>query len=382
MHKKIVKFLNHSCPVVRGDYGLLLFILLQVGLWSSVAAQSVTLKGNDGPYLMYQNNQSQLIRVEAGKLIEDPLKSSSFSVQTDDGKHQFEVARHTISVPKAVYGYRGDMLILSDPHGDFESFYSVLRAHQVVDNNYHWSYGKKHLVVIGDVFDRGKDVLAIYWLLYKLEEEAHLAGGAVHFLLGNHEEMVLRGDLRYAEEKYTDLAKELGIEYTLLWGSDSELGRWVRSRNTIEKIGKHLIVHAGLSKTIVDEGWTISAINDSTRRYLGYTKAEREQSVNAKFLFGSLGPLWYRGMVRDDEKYSPLTSKDLGHIKKHFQVRNIFVGHTIFPEVTSFYGNQVYAVNVQNKKNREQNKSRGILIKNNKVYMIYDDPEKRLPLQK
>lgn len=381
MHKKILKFLSYSCPAVQGGYGILLFFIVQIGLLQQVAAQSETLKGNDGPYLMYQNDQTQLIRVEAGKLIQEPLRSTSFSVQTHDGKHQFQVSKHVISIPESIYSYGGDMLILSDPHGDFDSFYSLLRAHQVVDQNYDWSYGKKHLVVIGDVSDRGEDVLAIYWLLYKLEEEARLSGGAVHFLLGNHEEMVLRGDLRYAEEKYINLGKELGIDYSRLWSSDSELGRWVRSRNTVEKIGKHLIVHAGLSKAIAEEDWTISAINDSTRYYLGYPKAEREQSVAAKFLFGSLGPLWYRGMVKDDEKYNPLAEKDLRRIKKHFQVKDIFVGHTIFSEVTSFYKNQVYAVNVKNKTNREQGKSRGVLIKNKKVYKIYDDPEKKILLK-
>lgn len=265
-------------------------------------------------------------------------------------------------------------MVLSDPHGDFESFYSLLRAHKVVGDQYQWTFGHNHLVIIGDVFDRGKDVLPIYWLLYKLESEARSQGGSLHFLLGNHEEMVLRGDLRYAEDKYTDLSEELGVEYQDLWDNHSELGLWVRTRNTIEKIGNHLFVHAGLSKEIADQGWTISAINDSTRRYIGYTKSEREISTAAQFLYGSKGPLWYRGMVRDDEKYNPLDASDLNRIVAQFGVQNIYVGHTIFPEVTSLYDGVVFAVNVKNKANREEGKSRGLLIKRDKVYIIYDDP--------
>lgn len=382
MHKNLFKAFSCNCSILRNSYSLWLFLLLQFGLLQVVVGQSTSRKGNDGPYLLYQNEQVQVIRVDEGKLVQEPLLEDSFEVRTDDGKHAFQVSKHAISVPQAIYKQQGDVMVLSDPHGDFDSFYSLLQAHRVVGAAYQWTYGNKHLVVIGDVFDRGNDVLAIYWLLYKLEEEARLAGGTVHFLLGNHEEMVLRGDLRYAEEKYTDLAKELRIDYMYLWSSDSELGRWVRSRNTVEKIGKHLIVHAGVSKAIADEGWTISAINDSTRSYLGHPKAEREQSVAAKFLFGSLGPLWYRGMVKDDEKYSPLAEKDLHRIKKHFQVKDIFVGHTIFPEVTSLYDGQVYAVNVQNKKNREQLKSRGVLIKGKKVYSIYDNSAKKELMKK
>lgn len=46
-------------------------------------------------------------------------------------------------------------------------------------------------MIIGDIFDRGKDVPQIFWLFYKLEEEAAKAGGHVSFILGNHEPMVL-----------------------------------------------------------------------------------------------------------------------------------------------------------------------------------------------
>ena len=38
-------------------------------------------------------------------------------------------------------------------------------------------------MVIGDIFDRGKDVPQIFWLFYKLEDEAAKAGGTVSFLL-------------------------------------------------------------------------------------------------------------------------------------------------------------------------------------------------------
>lgn len=59
---------------------------------------------------------------------------------------------------------------------------------------------ENHLMIIGDIFDRGKDVPQIFWLFYKLEEEAAKAGGHVSFILGNHEPMVLANDLRYTKE--------------------------------------------------------------------------------------------------------------------------------------------------------------------------------------
>ena len=49
---------------------------------------------------------------------------------------------------------------------------------------------------MGDQLDRGDDERAILALLYRLEQEAQAAGGAVHVLLGNHEIMNAQGDLR------------------------------------------------------------------------------------------------------------------------------------------------------------------------------------------
>lgn len=92
-----------------------------------------------------------------------------------------------------------------------------------------WNIWKEQLVVIGDVFDRGKDVLPIYWLLYKLEKEAADAGGQLVFLLGNHEGMVLAGDLRYVKSKYLHLADTLHIPYQELWNKQTEWDvGWVR----------------------------------------------------------------------------------------------------------------------------------------------------------
>ena len=60
--------------------------------------------------------------------------------------------------------------------------------------------------------------------------------------------MVLAGDLRYTKEKYKALAEKLGISYRKLFGTDTELGRWLCTRNTMQVIGKDLYVHAGLGR--------------------------------------------------------------------------------------------------------------------------------------
>ena len=36
-----------------------------------------------------------------------------------------------------------------------------------MDEKYQWIFGKGHLVICGDLFDRGNDVAAELWLIYK-----------------------------------------------------------------------------------------------------------------------------------------------------------------------------------------------------------------------
>lgn len=271
------------------------------------------------------------------------------------------------------------MLVISDPHANWDCFASILTAQGVIGKDYRWTFGRNKLVVIGDVFDRGKDVLPIYWLIYKLEEEAQRAGGSVVFLLGNHEAMVLGGDLRYTQKKYVELADSLHLSYQDFWNEDTELGYWLKTRNTMQVIGNNLFVHAGLSRQFLEKNKSIPEVNEIMSRGLFLTKEERKTaSEEIAFMFTTYGPIWYRGMVHSADKYHPLHPDDLLSILDTYQVKRIFVGHTIFDDILTFYGFRVIAVNVDNEENREEKRGRGVLIEGDQLYVIYDSGKKEL----
>ena len=134
----------------------------------------------------------------------------------------------------------------------------------------------------------GVDVLPIYWLIYKLEKEAEDAGGKVTFLIGNHETMVLGNDLRYTKKKYTQLADTLGMTYPELW-QKSELGHWLKTRNSIQVVGDNLFVHAGLSKEFLDRNYDIPTVNEIVSDGLFLTKKKNVMQIKAPiFLLCSL----------------------------------------------------------------------------------------------
>jgi len=147
------------------------------------------------------------------------------------------------------YAYDGvsKILAIGDLHGEYDSFAKLLINTGVIDEKLSWRWGKGHIVICGDVFDRGQKVTECLWLIYKLQQQARLAGGEVHLILGNHEIIHLlkmgRGDLA---TKYAVLFYNVGLDYADFFEREFELGRWLRARPLAVRIGENLFVHGGI----------------------------------------------------------------------------------------------------------------------------------------
>lgn len=244
-------------------------------------------------------------------------------------------------------GTRTRLFVMADTHGEFEIAVQLLQRHGIIDERLRWSFGKGHLAVLGDVFDRGPNHTELLWLIYKLESEASRAGGGVHLALGNHEVMVLTGDNRYLNPKYPRVASLLGIErYASLWSEQALLGQWLRSKAAVFRLGKYLCLHGGISRELVDRGLTLATVNQTVRAALA------EQPVlgaQTDFVMGQSGPLWYRGYFQEAALkggFKLAEQSDIELIRGRFGVQTILVGHTIVPTVTALYGGRVIAVQV------------------------------------
>jgi len=89
------------------------------------------------------------------------------------------------------------LVAIGDLHGDLAATRTALRLAGAIDAHDRWSGGDLVVVQTGDVLDRGDDEQAILDLLFALEPQAAAAGGALVFLMGNHELMNAAGDFRY-----------------------------------------------------------------------------------------------------------------------------------------------------------------------------------------
>ena len=369
-------------------FGLLLAATLCTLPATDAAAESKPTKYNlcrkhptDGPYIVYDAEKGAYTAVadKRGHVLAMPYDGGAVEVRSSRDAYLFSVTPHAVERGPWELRQAPKLFVTSDPHGDFQSFATLLQAHGVIDSGYRWSYGNNQLVVIGDIFDRGYDVLPLLWLMYKLEQEAADAGGAAVLLLGNHEGMVLAGDVRYTRGKYLETARQLGMEnYRQLFSPETELGRWLLARNTMLRIGRNLFVHSGLSARLLERDLEIETLNARMSDGLYRTSKERREDPTLEFLYRSAGPVWYRGMVCADEKYDPLTPEQTGALLRRYDADRLLVGHTIFPDISTFHDGRVIAVNVQNDLNRRKNRGRAVLIEGSRILVVGNRGVKRV----
>ena len=339
----------------------------------------------DGPYVIYQEDGSvRVINVTPQGVVKDTTYAKlpegfTLHITDHEGNYPFDVHLHAIARQPWKQQQAKKTFVMSDPHGRLNLVVNLLQANGIIDSQLRWCYGANQLIVIGDIFDRGYDVPQIFWLFYKLEAEAAECGGRVTVMPGNHEPMELAGDMRYAKPKYKMLAEKLGISYRHLFFPNTELGRWLGTRNAIQIIGRNLYVHAGISREFYERNLSIPMVNDSINSVLFMKSKQRKaHSEFCKFLYGNRGPIWYRGLVLKTKKWSPLPSDSLNMVLQRYDVDRIIVGHTIFKDIKRFYKGKVIAVNVDNLENYNHQRGRAILITDEKTYVVGDNGIKRI----
>ena len=291
----------------------------------------------DGPYVLWEGREARVLAVRDGKRLESRLRPPY-----DLDLPGLLPLRLDPAVPvpgSAAFPLPDRLAAVSDIHGNLVGLVALLQGHGIIDARKNWSFGQSHLVVIGDVFDRGAQVTEVFWLLRHLEAQALAAGGRVHILLGNHEVMVLRGDERYLHPNYEQLQKTLlGTDQKTLYGPTSELGRWLRSRPVLLRIGPFLFAHGGPSPGLLKEEQDLEAFNAAFRKSI-----DQEGSPQ---LLGKASPIWYRGLIPGKELKRPDASlEDIERILSAFGVRALVVGHSTLKQgISTFHGGRVHGI--------------------------------------
>ena len=294
----------------------------------------------DGPHLIWRSKDSAtLITVVDGRVIRtehEGLDDTSVIETPSRAIPRIRIDRAAGS-SRSSWPDASRVLAVSDLEGNRATFLSFLENNGVVDADGAWIWGDGHLVLNGDIVDRGDEVTELLWSIRRLEREAELAGGRVHYVLGNHESMVMAGDLRYIHPNYRFATDRIGMSYEDLVGPETELGRWLRDHHSVVRVGPFLFVHAGYSPELDRLGLDLDEINRAIRTGLGPPAwpAEARVELRSGLTWHAQGPHWYRGYFpQHAERWGGRpTDEELAAILERHGADHIVVGHTVVDDV-------------------------------------------------
>lgn len=368
---------------MKSVFGLIPIILGGCFLITGNRNPSADAIQSDGPYVFYNNKQIVV------KYVVDDDGVHKIRTETMDASAKDSLVLKVLTdLPGTTFSFKlkssleneipswdsvSKMLIISDIEGNFESFRKLLQGNGVVDSLMNWSFGNAHLVLTGDFFDRGNQQTEVLWLIYSLEEKAKAAGGYVHFVLGNHEIMNLSGDIRYVNKKYLMNAALMNKDYITLFAEDTELGRWLRTKNVMERVGDILFVHGGISEAVNHMSIQPEALNSLVRPYYpDSTYSYNDSRIDT--LFSDLGPFWYRGYYSGSPKAS---LQQIERTLALYNVKHIATGHTVIADTISvLFSGKVFNTDVHHAKGM----SEGLLKENGQYFRVNQLGEKfRLP---
>jgi hypothetical protein len=358
------------------------FVLPNTAFRSGYKRNMTTTSPYDGPYVLYKNDQVFIKNVfdDGGikSITVDSVNISqkaalSLTLATDEPGKTFSVQlKSQLQNEKSEYKKADKQVVISDIEGNFGAFRKLLQNAGVIDINYNWIFGNGHLVLTGDFFDRGDRVTEVLWLIYSLEDKAKAAGGYVHFVLGNHEIMNLSGDLRYLHPKYVQNTALLNEDYIgSLYGENSELGRWLRTKNIVEKVGNILFAHGGISAEMNNIDISLDKINELARPYYPDSIYNYSNPIT-EIIFSDWGPFWYRGYYQGKTIAS---ASQIDSTLEKFNVKRIATGHTVIADTISLLHNgKLINTDVHHAKGH----SEALLIEGGKYYRITIHGEKIL----
>lgn len=339
--------------------------------------KTFNLNGIDGPYIIDNN----LYRITSDNKFESTIirrRDSLFvKVDNDDNdKFSFQL-KDSIKLENETYNLPDKIIVISDIEGNFDAFSGFLLNNKVIDNNYNWIFGNGHLLLNGDFVDRGKNVTQVLWLIYKLENQADKQDGKVHYILGNHEIMNFQGNANYNKKKYKRVAQliskndSITVATKFMYSDKTELGKWLRSKNVIEKIGNYLFVHAGISPEILKYSVSISDINRIARDNWDKNLYDEEENNKVEnFITGKKGIYWYRGLAQDYKYYEKIKETELNKVLKYYQADKIIFGHTVVEDITKEFKGKTINIDVKHGEEKNSEKTKGLLIEKGIEYKI------------
>ncbi|MFA5821013.1 MAG: metallophosphoesterase, partial [Candidatus Gracilibacteria bacterium] len=149
------------------------------------------------------------------------------------------------------------VVTIGDLHGDLTAFNESLLKKGLTDKSGKWIGGNKKLVQTGDIFDRGEESVQIVKRIQELRKQ----GADIEVLIGNHEDMLLRGIMGNKEMMNIWLANNPGTELMDIFQKSGSKGilehlkkngalDLIKEMKLVQQVDDVLYVHAEISRDL------------------------------------------------------------------------------------------------------------------------------------
>ncbi len=300
---------------------------------------------SDGPYVLESKAGRTAVWIHKGRKHIQNISSKSRQTISYKGTKTKLWTKKPVETTQLEYNGTFKVGAISDIHGQYNTFIKLLKNNGVINKKGKWNFGNGHFVIVGDIFDRGPAVTEVLWFLYDLEKQAEKKGGKLHVLLGNHDVMVLNGNLRAVHPKYKEVATLLNIPFNALFNKGSVLGNWLRTRPVLVKINGMLFTHGGLHPDLVSKEVSLTQINTEFKQQLVESELSTKRNEIGTYLHRGHGPIYYRGYFQGERA----TDSQIDQLLKHFKLTNIIVGHTTHRQIETRYNGKVIVVDANMK---------------------------------
>ncbi|KAN0092976.1 Metallo-dependent phosphatase-like protein [Tylopilus felleus] len=300
-----------------------------------------------------------------------PFANQQIPLSPQQPKQKVDADNSEVIIDEPRPRFTRRIVAVGDIHGDIENAARVLQMAGVVDEDGNWSGNIDVFVQTGDIIDRGDDTIELFQWMQDLREQAHGVGGEVINLMGNHEWMNVIGDWRYVYPSEIETWGSISARQkavTTGWLGTS----WANNYTTAARLPLHSLlgppntdyppekgsiyasanagplshaafsfVHGGLAPTYPNLSPFPSAINNISasllhklrsrspqppphppHAYPGLPSGTRHEEAR---LYGSDGPLWYRGWAEEEE--SKICEK-VDEVLRKTGTRRMVMGHT------------------------------------------------------
>jgi hypothetical protein len=241
--------------------------LLFLGL-QAMTALAVVLVVGIGAVLMLEG-QSERIKLKGGMTITIPaLKGSPAASEAGAEGAGKGPARDWNRFPAVVDKSTNEEIVaLGDVHGAYDRLLPLLqvggiaRADPKAKGGYAWAGGKRTLVSVGDLIDKGPQSLEVLDLMMNLQSGARAAGGDVIVTLGNHEaEFLARPGKKKKAEEFERELSERHIDLHDVAEGRNAYGRFFLGLPVAARVNGWFFCHAGSTS-----GMSLTQIGDHFR---------------------------------------------------------------------------------------------------------------------